>query len=57
MNTWRTSVEIEELENRHYVRVIEDGTVSIKGFGSQSEAKTFANSERVRLGLGTPLKK
>ncbi|MDX8451134.1 hypothetical protein RFM98_00010 [Mesorhizobium sp. VK9D] len=54
---WKWSVEIEELENRHYVRVIEDSAVSIKSFGSQADAKAFANRERARLGLDTPLKK
>ncbi|RWD91026.1 MAG: hypothetical protein EOS40_36330 [Mesorhizobium sp.] len=54
---WKWSVEIEELANRHYVRVIEDGVVSIKGFGSQADAKAFANSESSRLGLDGPLKK
>jgi hypothetical protein len=53
---WKTSVEIEEVENRHYVRVIEDGVVSIKGFSSQGDAKTFARREQARLGLDTPLK-
>ncbi|TGP83794.1 hypothetical protein EN836_13770 [Mesorhizobium sp. M1C.F.Ca.ET.193.01.1.1] len=53
---WKTAVEIEELENRHYVRVIEDGAVSIKGFSSRADAKTFAHSERARLGINTPLK-
>ncbi|OWK21878.1 hypothetical protein AJ88_12655 [Mesorhizobium amorphae CCBAU 01583] len=28
----KTSVEIEEVGNMHYVRVIENGAVSIKGF-------------------------
>ncbi|RJT40712.1 hypothetical protein D3227_09270 [Mesorhizobium waimense] len=53
---WKTSVEIEELGNRHYVRVIENGAVSIKGFGSQADAKAFAQGERARLGLDSPLK-
>ncbi|CAN7720523.1 hypothetical protein [Mesorhizobium sp. LjNodule214] len=47
---WKTSVETEELGNRHYVRVIEDGTVSIKGFRSQADAKAFAQGEQARLG-------
>lgn len=55
--TWKWSVEIEELANKHYVRVIEDGVISIKGFGSQADAKAFATSECVRLGLETPLQK
>jgi hypothetical protein len=55
MNTqpWKTSVEIEELGNRHYVRVIEDGVVSVKGFHSRADAKAFAQGEQARLGLDT----
>lgn len=53
---WKTSVEIEEIEHRHYVRIIEDGAVSIKGFGSRADAKTFAQRERARLGLDMPSK-
>ncbi|MDX8500803.1 hypothetical protein RFM99_20590 [Mesorhizobium sp. VK4C] len=41
----------------HCVRVIEDGAVSIKGFGSEADATAFANSERAKLGLDTPVKK
>ncbi|PBB77565.1 hypothetical protein CK218_29820 [Mesorhizobium sp. WSM3879] len=48
---WKWSVETEELADKHYVRVIEDGVVSIKGFGSEADAKAFANSERARFGL------
>ncbi len=53
MNTqpWKTSVEIEELGNRHYVRVIEDGVVSVKRFLSRENARDFAQAEQVRLGL------
>ncbi|MFK0690284.1 hypothetical protein ACFX5Q_19060 [Mesorhizobium sp. IMUNJ 23033] len=48
---WKTSVEIEELGNRHYVRVIEDGVVSVKRFLSRENATDFAQAEQVRLGL------
>ncbi len=53
MNTqlWKTSVEIEEVENTHYVRVIEDGVVSVKGFLSREDASDFARGEQARLGL------
>jgi len=55
MNTqlWKTSVEIEKVENTHYVRVIEDGVVSVKGFRSRADAKAFAQGEQARLGLDT----
>ncbi len=43
--------EIENLENRHYVRVIEDGVVSVKAFESETDATSFAISEKARLGL------
>ncbi|CAN7701984.1 hypothetical protein LJR234_005980 [Mesorhizobium amorphae] len=49
----KTSVEIEKVENTHYVRVIEDGVVSVKGFRSQADAKAFAQGEQARLGLDT----
>ncbi|WP_141247089.1 hypothetical protein [Mesorhizobium sp. WSM3866] len=45
------SVEIDTLEDRYYVRVIEDGVVTIKGFGSEADAKAFAKHEHTRLGL------
>ncbi|MDX8451813.1 hypothetical protein RFM98_03495 [Mesorhizobium sp. VK9D] len=48
---WKTSVEIEEVESWHYVRVIEDGVISIKSFRSKGDANTFAHGERARLGL------
>ena len=48
---WKTSVEIEEVENTHYVRVIEDGVISVKGFLSREEAADFARGEQARLGL------
>lgn len=48
---WKTSVEIEEVEDRYYVRVIEDGVVNIKGFSSKGDAKAFAQDEQARLGL------
>ena len=53
---WKTSVEIEELGDRQYVRVIEGGAVSVKGFRSRADAKAFAHGERTRLGINTPLK-
>ena len=52
---WKTSVEIEELGNKHYVRIIEDGVVSVKGFRSRADAKTCAQDEQARLGLDTRL--
>jgi hypothetical protein len=48
---WKTSVEIEEVESRHYVRVIEDGVIRIKSFVSQGDANAFAQGERARLGI------
>ena len=51
--TWKTSVEIDEVENRHYVRVIENGIISIKAFSSKAEAKSFANGERSRQVIDT----
>ena len=53
MNTqlWKTSVEIEKVENKHYVRVIEDGVVSVKGFLSREDASDFARGEQARLAL------
>lgn len=45
------SVEIDALEDRYYVRVIEDGVVTIKGFRSEPDAKSFAEGENTRLGL------
>ena len=54
---WKTSIEIEELGDRHYVRVIEDGAVGIKGFHSQASARAFAHGEQARLSLDTSLKK
>jgi hypothetical protein len=53
---WKTSVEIDELENALYVRVIEDGIVNIKAFKSLAEAKSFAKSERARLALEAPVR-
>ncbi|OHV87890.1 hypothetical protein [Mesorhizobium sp. ORS 3428] len=53
---WRTSVEIDEVADALYVRVIEDGIVNIKAFKSLTEAKSFVKSERVRLALDTPTK-
>ena len=52
---WKTSVEIEELGGRQYVRVIEGGAVSVKGFRSRADAKTCAQDEQARLGLDTRL--
>ncbi|WP_176479071.1 hypothetical protein [Mesorhizobium sp. WSM3860] len=50
--SWKTAVEIiGEFKSRHYVRVIENGVVSIKAFGSPTEAESFAASERKRLGI------
>jgi len=43
--------------NRHYVRVIEDGAVRIKGFHSQAAARAFAQGEQARLTLDASLKK
>ncbi|MDX8481091.1 hypothetical protein RFN28_21900 [Mesorhizobium sp. VK24D] len=54
---WKTSVEIDEIGNALYVRVIEDGVVNIRAFKSLTEAKSFATSERVRLALDAPLRK
>ncbi|CDX24739.1 conserved hypothetical protein [Mesorhizobium sp. ORS 3324] len=51
---WKTSVEIDELENALYVRVIENGVVNIKAFKSLTEAKSFAKSERARLAIDAP---
>jgi len=53
---WKTSVEIDEVENALYVRVIEDGVVNIRAFKSLTEAKSFAKSERARLVLDTPIR-
>lgn len=51
-HAWKTAVEIiGEIEDRCYVRIIEDGVVSIKAFDSQTKAETFANSEKGRLGI------
>ncbi|WP_176478070.1 MULTISPECIES: hypothetical protein [unclassified Mesorhizobium] len=48
--SWKTAVEIVgEFRSRHYVRIIEDGVVSIKAFDSHTEAETFAASEKARL--------
>jgi hypothetical protein len=44
-------IEIEQLGGRQYVRVIENGNVKIRGFALLLEAETFAESERMRLGL------
>ncbi|WP_192247614.1 hypothetical protein [Mesorhizobium silamurunense] len=57
MQPWMTAVETEEIGDRHYVRVIEDGVVSIKGFHSQAEASSFASKESARLGISSPLRK
>ncbi|RRI03869.1 hypothetical protein EH240_09180 [Mesorhizobium tamadayense] len=59
MNTqlWKTAVETEEIGDGHYVRVIEDGVVSIKEFRSQAEASSFASKENARLGISSPLRK
>ncbi|RRH89562.1 hypothetical protein EH240_33815 [Mesorhizobium tamadayense] len=43
--------ETEDLEKRHYVRVIEDGVVFMKAFNSERDATAFATSEKARLGL------
>jgi hypothetical protein len=53
---WKTSVEIDEVENALYVRVIEDGVVNIRAFKSLIEAKSFAKSERARLVLDAPIR-
>lgn len=49
--SWKTSVELDEVEGAAFVRVIEHGVVTIKTFKSEAEAKAFANSEKVRLRL------
>ncbi|KUM24679.1 hypothetical protein AU467_06080 [Mesorhizobium loti] len=51
--SWKTSVELDQVEGAAFVRVIEDGVVRIKTFKSEAEAKAFANSEKVRLGLNS----
>ena len=50
-NSWRWTVEIEQLGGRSYVRTIEDGSVHIRGFDRGLEAEVFAESERVRLNV------
>jgi hypothetical protein len=44
-------VEIEQLAGRQFVRVIENGEVSIRRFDRVMEAEAFADGERTRLGL------
>lgn len=49
--SWKWAVEIEELDGRHFVRVIEDGSVSLRGFNFLPDAERFAESERRRMNL------
>jgi hypothetical protein len=50
--SWKWAVEIEQLGDTQFVRVIEDGNVSIRGaFKRLPDAEHFAESERRRLNL------
>ena len=51
MQSWKFAVEIEQIGGREYVRVIDDGNVSIRGFDRLPDAERFAESERQRLNL------
>lgn len=49
--SWKWTVEIEALGGRHFVRVIDDGNLSIRGFDLLPDAERFAESERRRMNL------
>jgi hypothetical protein len=49
--SWKWAVEIEQLGERHFVRVIEDGNVSLRGFDLLPDAQRFAEGERQRMNL------
>ena len=50
-NSWRWTVEIEQLGGRSYVRIIENGEVRIRGFDRGPDAESYAEGERLRLNL------
>ena len=50
-NSWRWTVEIEQLGGRSYVRIIENGEVRIRGFDRRPDAESYAEGERLRLNL------
>jgi hypothetical protein len=51
MPSWNFAVEIESLGGRHYVRVIENGSVTMRRFDRVMDAEQCAETERMRLGL------
>jgi hypothetical protein len=51
--SWRWAVEIEQLEGRQFVRIIEDGHLRIRVFDHLPDAERFAEGERQRMKLPT----
>jgi hypothetical protein len=49
--SWRTAVELTAAKRKWFVRVIENGVVTIKSFELETAAVAFAEEERDRLGL------
>ena len=49
--SWRWAVEIEQLDGRQFVRIIEDGVVRMRGFDHLPDAERFAEGERQRMNL------
>lgn len=45
------SIELIECEGEWFVRVIEEGVEKTESFDSETEATSYAESERRRLGL------
>ena len=48
---WRWAVEIDQMDGQLFVRVIDDGKVSIRGFSHLPDAERFAEGERQRMNL------
>jgi hypothetical protein len=48
---WRWAVEIDQMDGQQFVRVIDDGKVSIRAFRHLPDAERFAESERQRMKL------
>jgi hypothetical protein len=55
--SWKFAVEIEQLGDEYFVRVIEDGRVAIRAFDRLSDAETFAESERVRVNVANVVRR
>ena len=55
--SWKFAVEIEQLGDEYFVRVIEDGRVAIRAFDRLSDAETFAEGERARVNVANVVRR